>query len=136
MHLIMKNLLLFALIIFCKVVNAQDKFSNCAAAFLDNKMIVEKYEPNAKAHISKSSIGELKVSTVNISEKETLAVDKILFSIAIKDSKTGTIILATKKPVLKYDLSTILTKCKTGDSIVILTENEQYALPHNEILVE
>ena len=132
----MKNLLIILLSIFCTVAHAQDKFSNCSAAFLDNKMIVEKYEPNTKAHISKNAVGELTVCTANISEKETKAVDKILFSVAIKDSKTGTLILATKKPVLKYDLSTVLIKCKTGDSIVLLTENEQYALPHNEILVE
>lgn len=132
----MKNLLLFTLVLFCKVAVGQDKFSNCSAAFLDNKMIVEKYTPTAKAHISKSAVGELTVCTANISETETLAVDKILFSIAIKDSKTGTIILASPKPILKYDLSTVLAKCKKGDSIVLLTDNEQYALPHNEILVE
>lgn len=132
----MKILLLIQLLIFCNVAHAQDKFSNCSAAFLDNKIIVEKYEPNAKAYISKNAVGELTVCTASISEKETVAVDKILFSVAIKDSKTGTLMLTTKKPVLKYDLSTILAKCNTGDSVVLLTENEQYALPHNEILVE
>jgi hypothetical protein len=132
----MKNLLIIALLLFSKISFAQDKFSNCSAAFLDNKMIVEKYTPTAKAHISKSAVGELTVCTANISESETKAVDKIPFSIAIKDGKTGTIMLDSKKPVMKYDLSTVLAKCKKGDSIVLLTDNEQYALPHNEILVE
>lgn len=132
----MKNLLIITLVLFCKISFAQDKFSNCSAAFLDNKMIVEKYEPQAKAHISKNAKGELTVCTANISEKETKAVHKILFSIAIKDRKTGTIMLASKKPILKCNLSTILAKCKKGDSIILLTENSEYALPHNEILVE
>jgi hypothetical protein len=132
----MKNLLFFALALFCKVAIAQDKFSNCSAAFLDNKMIVEKYSPTVKAHISKNAVGELTVCTANISENETKAVDKILFSVAIKDSTTGTLTLASKKPVLKFDLSTVLAKCKKGDSIVLLTDNDEYSLPHNEILVE
>ena len=55
MYFDMKNLLLITLALFCKVAPAQDKFSNCSAAFLDNKMIVEKYESYAKAHISKKS---------------------------------------------------------------------------------
>ena len=132
----MKNLIIIAILLFSNISFAQDKFSNCSAAFLDNKMIVEKYEPSAKAHISKSATGELTVCTANISETETKAVDKIPFSIAIKDGKTGTIMLDSKKPITKFDLSIILAKCKKGDSIVLLTDNEQYALPHNEILVE
>ena len=132
----MKNLLAIVLALICELAMAQDKFSNCSAAFLDNQMIVEKYEPLAKAHVSKNATGELTVCTADISVDETKAVDKILFSIAIKDSKTGTMKLVSKKPILKYDLSTLLAKCKKGDFIVLLTENDKYALPHNEILVE
>jgi hypothetical protein len=30
----------------------------------------------------------------------------------------------------------VLAKCKKGDSILLITLNNQYALPHNEILVQ
>lgn len=132
----MKTLLVIVFALFSVTISAQEKYNNCAAAFLNNKMIVEKYEPHAKAHITKNATGELTVCTADISELETKAVDKIMFSIAIKNSKTGTILLVTKKSILRFDIATVLTKCNIGDSIILLTENDAYALPHNEILVE
>ena len=67
MYFAMKNLLTIVLALFCKVLMAQNKFSNCLSAFLDNKMMAEKYEPLANAHVSKNAIGELTVCTANIS---------------------------------------------------------------------
>ena len=33
------------------------------------------------------------------------------------------------------NIQSILKKCKKGDLIVLMTTDNQYALPHNEILV-
>lgn len=132
----MKNSLIIYFIFTVNITFAQNKFSNCSTAFLNNKSIIESYYPNAKAQVSKMDKGILTVCTANISEKETKPIDKILFSIAIKDSATGTILLACEKPEYKFDLAKLLAKCNKGDKIVLITKKDEYSLPHNEILVK
>jgi hypothetical protein len=70
-----------------------------------------------------------------LSEKENKLVDNFAFSVAIKDKQTGTLMLFSKENYAKIDIRKILSRCHKGDSIVILTLNDEYSLPHNEILV-
>ena len=115
---------------------AQQPFSNCAAAFLDQKMVVESYSLTAKCAILESTTGVLTVCTADISETATVAVDKIKFKIAIKDHRTGTLTMFSDQTYKNIAIQKVLAKCKKGDSIVLITLNNQYALPHNEILVQ
>jgi hypothetical protein len=131
----MKKLIILSLLFSCNFVFAQEKFSNCSAAFLDGKMIVEQYSKTAKAKISILSKGELTVSTAELGEDYTKQVKKFEFGVAIKDKETGTMMLFSSKTFMKIEIEQILAKCKKGDSIIILTTDAEYALPHNEILV-
>ncbi len=131
----MKKIIVLIFILFCSKSFAQEAFTNCAAAFLDNKMIVGEYSVKAQAIISLSAHGELSVGTVALSEKENKLVDNFAFSVAIKDKETGTLMLFSKEKYAKIDIQKILSRCHKGDSIVILTLNNEYSLPHNEILV-
>ncbi|MBA4850727.1 hypothetical protein [Emticicia sp. BO119] len=109
----------------------------CAAAFLGNKMIVDQYNKTGyKNEISLKTLGDLTVNTVDLSRTESNAVDKIPFKVAIKEKDTQTITLFSKEDFMKVDVQKILSHCKKGDQIVLLTLDKQYALPHNEILVK
>jgi hypothetical protein len=131
----MRKIIVLIFVLFCSKSFAQKAFTNCAAAFLDSKMIVGEYSAKDKAIISLSAQGELSVGTVALSEKENKLVDNFAFSVAIKDKETGTLMLFSKENYAKIDIRKILSRCHKGDSIVILTLNNEYSLPHNEILV-
>lgn len=131
----MKKLIIFSLLLSCNLVFAQENFSNCSAAFLNGKIIVEQYSKTAKAKISILSKGELTASTAELGEDYTKQVKKFEFGVAIKDKETGTTMLFSSKTFMKIEIERVLAKCKEGDSIIILTTEAEYALPHNEILV-
>ena len=131
----MKKFIILFFVLFCSKSFAQEAFTNCAAAFLDKKMIVGEYTDKAKASIDLTAQGELSVGTVSLSEKENKLIDNFAFSVAIKDKATGTLMLFSRENYAKINIQKILSRCHKGDSIVILTLNNEYALPHNEILV-
>ena len=131
----MKKIIVLIFVLFCSKSFAQKAFTNCAAAFLDEKMIVGEYSAKAKASIPLTAQGELSVGTVSLSEKQIKLIDNFAFSIAIKDKETGTLMIFSKENYAKINIQKILSRCHKGDSIVILTLNNEYALPHNEILV-
>ncbi len=109
----------------------------CSAAFLGSKMIVDKYTNTGyKNGVSLKATGDLTVNTVDLSPKESKAVDRIPFKVAIKEKETQTITLFSKEDFMKVDVQKVLSQCKKGDQIVLLTLDKQYALPHNEILVK
>jgi hypothetical protein len=113
----------------------QNNFSDCSAAFLNSKMIVNEYSPSGKCTVSIHEKGNLTVNTVKLSSIKTKITDAIMFQVAIKDKETGTLILVSKEQIKKVAIESILSKCKKGDHIVLLTINRKYSLPHNEILV-
>lgn len=136
----MKKLLIFILVLTGKVTLAQEKFSSCSAVFLNNHMIVEEYTITAKAKISKDAIGWITAGTVSLGdaakgEKKAEITQKIEFGVAIKDAATGTIVLFSPKEVKKIEAEKVLEQCKKGDTIIIMTTDNTFALPHNEILV-
>ena len=114
----------------------QHPFNNCSAAFLNNKMVVNEYTTKGKCSLPSNATGKLTVCTVNVSPTASQAVDKIPFRIAIRNKNTQTLLLLTKTDVKQIDVHNVLTKCKQGDHIVLLTLDDQYAMPHNEILVQ
>jgi hypothetical protein len=136
----MKKLLIFILLLTGNVVLAQERFSSCSAVFLNDHMIVEEYSTTAKAKISKDAIGWISARAVTLGdlakgEKKAEITQKIEFGVAIKDANTGTIVLFSPKEFKKIEAEKVLEKCKKGDTIIIMTTDNTYALPHNEILV-
>lgn len=131
----MKKIVVLIFVLFCSKSFAQKAFTNCAAVFLDKKMIVGEYRVKAKASIPLNARGELSVGTVSLSEKENKLIDNFAFSVAIKDKETGTLMIFSKDNYAKIDIRKILSRCHKGDSIVILTLSNEYALPQNEILI-
>jgi len=136
----MKKVSKLILAICCSAVSTigfgQHAFTNCSAAFLDNKMVVDKYSPTGKCRLSSNATGKLTVCTVNLLPTASQAVSNIPFRIAIRNKTTKTLLLLTKADVRQIDVHNVLTKCKKGDHIVLLTLDDQYAMPHNEILVQ
>lgn len=139
-HAGMKNLRRLALLFFCSVVAqwglAQEPFNNCAAAFLDGKIVVDEYSPTGKCSLAANATGELTVCTADLSPTSSILVDKIKFRIAVRDANTKTLWMYSGDTFTKVNIRKVLDKCKKGDHIVLLTVDNRYALPHNEILVK
>jgi len=114
---------------------AQRDFTNCSAAFLNNKMIVTEYSNKGKSAVSEKSTGELTVCTAEIGPEKSKPVEKIVFKVAIRDKESKTLVMYSDNTFRQIDIQDILKKCKKGDLIVLMTTDNQYALPHNEILV-
>lgn len=115
---------------------AQDGPSSCVAAFVGDRMVVDKYSPTGKCRLNASTTGELAVFTVDLSPTESKAVDKINFKVAVRDKATGTLTMFSDETYRQVPVQQVLAKCKKGDHIVLLTVDTKYALPHNEILVQ
>lgn len=114
----------------------QNHFNNCSAAFLDRKMVVDQYAPEGKCVLPLDAAGELTVCTANLSPERSVPKDKIAFKIAIRDKNTGTLVMYSGDTYRKIDIQKVLAQCSPGDRIVLLTMDREYALPHNEILVQ
>jgi len=113
----------------------QQSFNNCSATFLNNKMLVNEYSPAGKCKVSITEKGDLTVNTVELSSTESKAINPIMFQIAIRNKNSGTLTMFSKDKIQKIEIQKILEKCKKGDYIIVLTVNDKFALPHNEILV-
>lgn len=103
-------------------------------------MIVEEYSDVAKCKISKDATGWISAGTVNLGdvskgEKKAIITSKFEFGVAIKDGATGTLMMFSNKKYKRIEAGKVLAKCKKGDSIVILTTKDEFALPHNDLLV-
>ncbi|MCU0346839.1 MAG: hypothetical protein MUC59_07835 [Saprospiraceae bacterium] len=110
----------------------QDKFSNCTAAYLNNKLVVNEYSPDGYCEVLKTASGELTVQTMD----DTAPTGKTSFKIAIRDGSTKTLCSISDKTYREIPIERVLAKCKPGDAIVLLTTNDRYSLPHNEIWVK
>ena len=114
---------------------AQQPYNNCSAAFVSSKLLVNMYTPNGTCRLPATTTGELTVQTVEVSPTMVRALGKIGFKVAIRDKATGTLHLFSEKTFRQVPMQQVLSKCKKGDHIVLMTVDSQYALPHNEILV-
>lgn len=99
-------------------------------------MVVDQYTDLGKCVLPASAMGELTVCTANLSPTNSFPVDKIKFKIAIRDSNTKTLVMYSNETFKQVDIQKVMSKCRKGDSILLLTMDDEYALPHNEILVE
>ncbi|GAB3175595.1 hypothetical protein [Telluribacter humicola] len=114
----------------------QDNFKHCTAAFLGTQLVVNEYSPKGKCVLPSTSVGTLTVQTVNLSADKVSRVAEIPFKVAIRDKETQTLVMYAKEDFKQVDIRQVLAKCKKGDSIVLLSVDNQYALPHNEIIIQ
>ena len=134
------RLMLLASLLFSTIAlraQSENDFSNCSAIFLNGKMLVNEYSPEGKCKITASTTGKLSLHPVELFE-DGRAVPKgdIRFKVAIRGLPSGTLMLWSEKTYKKVDLSKILPACKKGESIVLLTLEREWAVSHNEILIE
>ncbi|NEU69244.1 hypothetical protein GK091_20320 [Spirosoma agri] len=113
----------------------QQTFRICSAAFPNCQQIADQYIDKGRCTIPPTATSEFTLRTVTLSTTVTKAVDKIPFRVAIRDKATKTVVLPTKNKVKQIDVRNVRSKCRKDDRIVLLTPDDQYALPHNEILV-
>ena len=111
-------------------------FSNCAAIFLNDKMLVDEYSPRGEIRISPDSDGKIYVSTVNFSLDLLTPYKSIGFKVAIRNKKTNTLWMYSDETYAQINLKSILSKCEVGDEIVLLTVDKEYSLSHNTIKID
>lgn len=114
---------------------SQKPFTNCTAAFLNNQMIVDEYTPMGKCSLADTATGILTVCTADLSPTKSIARDKIRFKIALRDKDTGTLTMFSTETYKTVDIRKVLAGRRKGDHIVLITLDDEYALPHNEILI-
>ena len=115
---------------------AQDSFQRCSAAFLEKTMVVNEYSPKGTCTMPKTAVGELTVQTVDLSATASKPTGIIPFKLAIRDGQTQTLTLFSNAEYTSVAIERVLAKCRKGDRLVLLTLSDQYALPHNEILIQ
>ncbi len=111
------------------------RFQQCAAAFLGSGMIVNEYTPAGQCRVSLNATGNLTVQTVDLGRDYAKAVEPVPFRIAIRDKDTKTLWSFSGDAVKTINIEKVLTRCKKGDTILLMTTDETYALPHNEIQI-
>lgn len=112
---------------------AQTKFSNCSAVFIDNRIVVDDYSPTGKCALTQDAQGTLSVAQATYENNQWHQTAAIDFMVAIRDKNTKTLTMFSKEVYQKVDIKNVLSKCNKGDAIVLLTLKDSYALPHNEI---
>ncbi len=130
------RLLIFAGVFISSLTLAQEPHSACTAAFLDGKLVVDAYTPTGKCRLAPTATGTLTVQTADLSPTKSIPVDPIDFKVAIRDKATGTMFMYSDKTYRQVPVQAVLSRCKKGDHIVLLTIDSRYALPHNEILIQ
>ena len=112
-----------------------EAFSDCAAIFYKGEMLVNEYSPKGSCSIIKGNKGVITLASVELNENGGRAIKNLPFKIAIKDHKTNTIVMYSDKKYTEIMIEDVLTRCRKGDKILIMTLDSTYALPHNEIEV-
>ncbi|MBD2755879.1 hypothetical protein [Spirosoma validum] len=135
----MKNVLQLSVLFFCCALSnlcaGQHTFTTCSAAFLRNKMIVNEYTTKGKCSVATNATGKLTVNIVELSPGESKVTTRLPFTVAIRDKNTKTLTMYSTQSCKQLPVQNVLSRCRKGDHIVLITTDNQYALPHNEILV-
>lgn len=138
---------LFPLFLLCSLFNTSSAQTNwtdinelfsadyreCAAIYFDGKLLVDNYTPEGKCQIIKTRSGKLTLSSVRLAGPKTRPIKNLSFRIAIKNSETNTLWMYAEEIFEEVYLEEILKECKLGDSIIFLTVDKRYSLPHHEI---
>lgn len=111
-------------------------YQNCAAIFFNDKLLVNHFSPNGECRITRDQKGELKVSTVKISDDNVEQIKDIPFRVAIKNIETNTMYLLHTEDVMTADFQEILQYCETNDQLVILTRSQLYNLTYHNIIID
>lgn len=111
-------------------------FTHCAAIFWEHTMLVDTYSPEGVCRLSHGAQGMLAVRQVTLGPGQADPGDKTQFMVALRDSVSHTLWMLTDKPVQEISVATLLAASKPGDRLLILTLDNQWALPHAEILVQ
>ncbi|GAB3768053.1 hypothetical protein GCM10028818_01840 [Spirosoma horti] len=99
-------------------------------------MIANFLQPTGQCCLSPTAKGELTVKTVALTSTESKPLNRVPFTVAIRDKATNTLHMYSRRPVCQVPVQRVLANCKKGDNIVLLTIDKRYALPQNEILVK
>ncbi|MEL7531983.1 MAG: hypothetical protein AAFN10_11770 [Bacteroidota bacterium] len=132
-----KVVMFFCGVLFVNLVLAQSDFSNCAAVYLDNDMIITEYSPKGVSKVSLEDKGSLQLRIVNAPDgnwKITGSAQE--FRVAIRDQKTGTLVMYGDQAYRRLELSELLAKCQAGDHILILSTNRELGITGAEILID
>ena len=126
---------LFLLACFTCAGQGHNKFNNCTAAFLNDKLVVDEYTTWGKCVLNCAAQGTLTVATADLSPELSKPTGRLPFMIALRDGSTRTLTMFSAKVYKEISVAKVLDKCKIGDSIVLMTMSDEYSMPHNEILV-
>ena len=110
-----------------------ENYKECAAIIFDGNLLVDKYTPEGKCELKPRKEGTIAVSTVDLSNLRGTPGKRIGFRVAIKNGRTKTMWMYSEKTLYSIEMKDIIKKCEPGDNIVIMTVDQQYSLPHNEI---
>lgn len=114
---------------------AQEPFTQCTAAFLNKKMVVDEYTTTGKCSLPIKATGALTVCTADLSPERSIPLEKIRFKIALKKKQANTLIMFSDVTYKEVNIEKVLAQCQPGDKIVLMTLDNRYSLPHHEILV-
>ena len=110
-----------------------DNYKDCVAILYKGKMLVDDYSPKGKCKLEQGMTGALTLATVELSDDGAKPIKNIAFKIAIRNSRTNTIWMYSDETTKEVQLEDVLKKCEQNDRIIIMTVDQQYALPHPEI---
>ncbi len=123
--------------IFPDYIPAPDaNYKECAAILFDGKMLVDDYSPQGKCKVSAGTKGKLTVSEVQLGCQSAKPLKGVGFRVAIKNDRTNTLWMYSPKVLFEVNIQEVLKKCEQGDSILIMTEDQKYSLPHHVIEVD
>lgn len=115
---------------------ARSPFSTCSAAFVGTKRLVDHDTPTGRCQLAnKTKRPPPTVQTVNVSPTGIKSGNKLAFNVAVQDGATGTVPLFSTKTHRQLPVERVLTSCKKGARIGLLTLDQHIALPHTEIQV-
>ena len=126
---------LLSMILWGCITQAQEPFTQCTAAFLNKKMVVDEYSPTGKCSLPVNATGTLTVCTADLSPERSIPLEKIRFKIALKKQQANTLIMFSEVTYKEVNIEKVLAQCQPGDHIVLMTLDNRYSLPHHEILV-
>ncbi len=132
-----KVVMFFCAILSANLILAQSDFSECAAVYLDDAMIITEYSPDGVSKVSLSDEGTLQLRVVRAPEGTwRVSGSAQEFRVAIRDKKTGTLVMFGDKTYRRLELSEVLAKCNSGDHILVLSTNRKLGITGAEISVE
>jgi len=112
----------------------QNLYNECLAIMHDGQMLVDEYSPRGKCVISKNATGSYRVSAIELSDNSPVVEkEQASFMVGIRDSRTNTIWMLTKEPVLKINIEDAIAKCGKEDQIMLMTVDQKYSLSHHVI---